>query len=435
MQFRRRLRLRIIVSFLVLGTVLCALFAGTALVMRDYLEDRLIGARLTKELNEYVNQFRKHPDLNQWAFSGIRGYLFSKRNFDEVPAAWRGLSEGVHDIQTGGQAFKIAVRKDPDLWAFLVYKVPERPKAEYLVIGFLIVGVLIFSVLALLLGIWSSRRVMSPVTDLARRITNLSREKRHEPLAPHYADDEVGQLAEALDEYADRLKEVVARDREFNADVSHELRTPLAVIRSASELLLAQNDLSAKTRTRLERIERAARQSTELTTAMLHLVREQKSDAGEVQDVDKIVRQVVDFQRPQLGSKPVDVRVRVLEPLYVQAPAASLSVALGNLVANAFKYTSRGTVNVTVLADRVVIEDTGSGIEDTDLPNVFERHFRGHDVSGKGSGLGLAIVERLCRLYGWEISVAPRHGGGTKAELGFGDSVFVEPAPARAGEA
>ena len=59
-------------------------------------------------------------------------------------------------------------------------------------------------------------------------------------LAPHFPDDEVGQLAEALDDYAARLTEVVQRDREFNADVSHELRTPLAVIRGAAELLLSQ---------------------------------------------------------------------------------------------------------------------------------------------------------------------------------------------------
>lgn len=425
MHYRRRLRLRIIVSFLIFGTVLSGLFAVSALLMRDYLEDRLIGARLTDELNEFVTQFREQPALNRWEFSGVRGYLFSKRKFDNVPPEWAKLNEGVHDITEGEQSYKIAVRKDPKLWAFLVYSISRPPQAQYLIIAFFLVAVLIFSVLSLLLGIWSSRRVMSPVSDLAERIGDLSREQRHEPLAQHYADDEVGRLAAALDEYAERLKAVVQRDREFNADVSHELRTPLTVIQSAAELLLAQPNLSGKTRTRLKRIERAARQSAELTTALLHLVREQKAEpaAGETCNVKAIVEQVVDSHRPQLGSKPVEVRVRALEPLYVEAPEASLSVAIGNLVGNAFKYTAKGSVTITLLGDRVVIEDTGSGIETEDLPNVFERHFRGGGAMGKGSGLGLAIVQRLCQLYGWEVAVSPRHGGGTSVEMRFGDSV------------
>ena len=58
----------------------------------------------------------------------------------------------------------------------------------------------------------------------------------------------MGELAKALDDYSDRLTDVVQRDREFNADVSHELRTPLAVIRSAVELLLSKPELDERTR-------------------------------------------------------------------------------------------------------------------------------------------------------------------------------------------
>ena len=63
--------------------------------------------------------------------------------------------------------------------------------------------------------------------DLAARLDTLSEESRPERLSEHFADDEVGQLAAALDSYADRLHHLVERDREFNADVSHELRSPL----------------------------------------------------------------------------------------------------------------------------------------------------------------------------------------------------------------
>src|SRR5690606_38145039 len=88
-------------------------------------------------------------------------------------------------------------------------------------------------------------------------------------LASHFPDDEVGQLASALDDYSARLTEVVQRDREFNADVSHELRTPLAVIRGAAELLLSRPDIDDKTRARVHRIQRAEQQCTDLISALL----------------------------------------------------------------------------------------------------------------------------------------------------------------------
>ncbi|TQC54758.1 histidine kinase dimerization/phospho-acceptor domain-containing protein, partial [Pantoea dispersa] len=84
------------------------------------------------------------------------------------------------------------------------------------------------------------------------------------PLAPHFPDDEVGQLAEALDDYSARLTEVVQRRAHFNADVSHELRTPLAVIRGATELLLTRPNLEFKSRRRLQRIQRAEQQCSDL---------------------------------------------------------------------------------------------------------------------------------------------------------------------------
>ena len=84
--------------------------------------------------------------------------------------------------------------------------------------------------LSLLIGRWLSIRVMSPVIDLAERVQQMRQTGKPEPLAPHFANDEVGQLAAALDDYSDKLTALVERDREFNADVSHELRTPLAVI-------------------------------------------------------------------------------------------------------------------------------------------------------------------------------------------------------------
>jgi signal transduction histidine kinase len=214
---------------------------------------------------------------------------------------------------------------------------------------------------------------------------------------------------------------MVQRDREFNADVSHELRTPLAVIASTTELLQASPDLAGKPRERLHRIERAVRQSTELIDALLLLSRRERQAPtdGETTDVARVVEQVVDTQRPHVANKPVSVRVEVEQPLEAAAPSSVVSVALGNLIGNAFKYTQSGEVIVTVGHGRVTVEDTGPGINPEDAEKLFERGVRGTTV-GKGGGLGLAIVRRLCELYGWKVSLAPRPQGGATATIEFG---------------
>ncbi|MEP6511726.1 MAG: HAMP domain-containing sensor histidine kinase, partial [Dokdonella sp.] len=218
-----------------------------------------------------------------------------------------------------------------------------------------------------------------------------------------------------------RLTEMVERDREFNADVSHELRTPLAVIASTTELLQSSPDLTEKLSLRLKRIERAVRQSSELIDALLLLSRRERQapNDGETTDVARVVEQVVDAQRPHIGNKPVDVRVEIEEPLETAAPSSVVAVALSNLIGNAFKYTQAGEVIINVGHSRVTIEDTGPGIDAEDAEKLFERGVRGTKV-GKGGGLGLAIVRRLCELYGWKVSLAPRPQGGATATLEFG---------------
>ena len=426
MRFRRRLRSRIIISFALFGLSLTALFAVATVYMRTRLEDQLINTTLERELKNFVDFKRDNPDPGaRWTMSVYDALIVRPNKTAIVPFAWQKYDTGVYDIEDIGRGsrirpYKLAVYKDADYWAFLRFDISAQKLSERQLLTVLLAAVLVFAVFSLVIGVWLSARVMSPVTDLARRVREMSRSGRPERLKSYFPDDEVGQLAAALDDYSTRLTEMVQRDREFNADVSHELRTPLAVIASTTELLQASPDLSAKPRERLKRIERAVRQSTELIDALLLLSRRERQAPtdGETTDVARVVEQVVDAQRPHVASKPVEVRVDVEEPLAVAAPSSVVSVALANLIGNAFKYTPSGEVIVTVGHGRITVEDTGPGIKAEDAEKLFERGIRGTEV-GKGGGLGLAIVRRLCELYGWHVSLAPRPQGGATATLDF----------------
>ncbi len=427
MRYRRRLRSRLIFSFGLLGFALTATFALATLYLRDLTEDDVIGNALLENINDYARQFYEDPaGAGGVPLERIQGRVFSRAKFANVPTEWAELENGVHQLigedEHGREVpYKLAVRKDADFWFFVRYENARDVATQQRLTWALVGAVLAFSFFSLVLGLWSSRRVMRPVSELARRIGDLRDGRDRKRLAEWFADDEVGQLASAFDEYADRLSKANRRDREFNADVSHELRTPLAVIRGAAELLLAKPDLDEKTRTRLKRIDRAAQQCTDLTVALLMLSRNERGRGRT--DIRKLVEQLVEANRAQLTGKPVLITVDGGEDVYVDAPEAILAVAIGNLVGNACKYTQQGEVRICISAERVQVFDSGLGLSAEDAARLFERGYRGSGAGGtSGGGIGLSIVGRLCHLYGWKVDVAPRPEGGAVATLVYGES-------------
>jgi len=430
-KFRRRLRSRIIISFALFGFGLTALFAVASIYLRSRLEDQLINNGLAREVKNFVDFKRENPDPNApYKLSSYDIDIKGANFFANVPFDRRQYDQtGVYDIEELGaenkiRPYKLAVYKDENYWAFLRYDISTQKLNERQLLTALGISVLLFALLSLLIGRWLSRRVMSPVTDLARRIRTLRQTGKPEPLAPQFADDEVGELATAFDDYSKRITAIVVRDRDFNADVSHELRTPLAVISGTTELLLSSDKIDDKVRERLKRIERAAKQSTELTNALLLLSRSERGapNDGETTDVAKVAEQVIDVYRSHIGRKPIDVHLVVDQPVEVVAPSSVIAVALGNLIGNAFKYTQKGDVIITIGAGRgvVTVEDSGPGIKAEEAEKLFQRGVRGESSEGtKGAGLGLAIVIRLCQLYDWRVALAPRPQGGAVATLDF----------------
>ncbi|UNK50848.1 HAMP domain-containing histidine kinase [Lysobacter sp. S4-A87] len=430
-RFRRQLRSRIILAFVLLGFGLTALFAWATNWTRNRVENQIIEDVMNRNIDVAARQFEQNPDNPQFAVDQIRAYVYTSDKFDSVRVnwpEWYELADGIYGmtgVDPDGNPFsyKLAVRKTPKAWFFLAYDMSQATRGETQFQRAIWASVFLFTVLSLLVGWWSASRVMSPVSELANRLKLSGRSSEPENLASHFPDDEVGQLAEALDDYAERLTTVVQRDREFNADVSHELRTPLAVVKGAVELLLSRPDVDDKTRNRLLRIQRAEQQCTDLISALLLLSRNERGHGAT--DVAKVAEQLLDAHRAQLGGKPLDLRVEGERGLVVDAPEAAVSVALGNLIGNAVKYSNEGEVVVRLGRQSVEVIDSGPGLSAEDAAKLFERGYRGtHAAHSQGGGIGLSIVRRLCALYGWEVQVRPGETRGVVATLAFTEGVF-----------
>ena len=426
--YRRRLRSRIILSFLLLGFGLTSLFAAATLYIRSKLESQLIEKTLEREVSNLVGQVEQNPNEAPF-FLIFDARTWSEKNAYKLDPLYRTLPPGIHDVRQQSEDgvwhdYKVAIKQgvSPDGTPFtslVRYDVTgateTAEKLRYAIFG----AVVAFTLFSLLVGWWAASRVMSPVTELARRLRRSGRSSEPEALASHFAEDEVGELAKALDDYAERLTDVVKRDREFNADVSHELRTPLAVIRGAAELLLAKSELDDKTRTRLQRIQRAEQQCTDLISALLLLSRNERGHGAA--DVGKLAEQLLDAHRGQLMGKPLVLRVDDAQgQVIVDAPDAAVTVALSNLIGNAVKYTQQGDVVVRLRANAVDVIDSGPGLSAEDAARLFERGYRGsHAEHTQGGGIGLSIVRRLCALYGWRVRVVPGEERGVIATLEF----------------
>ena len=115
--------------------------------------------------------------------------------------------------------------------------------------------------------------------------------------------------------------------------------------------------------------------------------------------------------------------------LRVQAPESVLSIVLGNLLGNAFSYTSNGSIQVTVDSNKILVADTGVGMDTNTIDQAFEPFFRADaengtyqntgQSDGQHQGLGLAIVKHSCQNYGWEIELESEQGSGTRVTIRF----------------
>jgi signal transduction histidine kinase len=426
-RFRRQLRSRIILSFVLLGFGLTALFAFATNWTRNRVENQLVEDVMNTNIDAYAEQYYAAPGVNpSISVQQMYGRVVKRENFEALRAEqpeWYRFGDGIHSVSGTDPdgtpfAYKLAVRKTPREWFFLAYDMTQATRGEAQFNRAIFGSVLLFTLLSLLVGWWAASRVMSPVSELARRLKESGGSSQPELLATHFPEDEVGQLAEALDDYSARLTEVVQRDREFNADVSHELRTPLAVIKGAVELLLSRPDLDDKTRNRVLRIQRAEQQCTDLISALLLLSRNERGHGAT--DVGRIAEQLLDVHRAQIVGKPLELQIEGHSELVVDAPESAVAVALGNLIGNAVKYTKSGAVIVRMLPQSVEVIDSGPGLSAEDAAKLFERGYRGtHAGHSQGGGIGLSIVRRLCALYGWNVRVTPGEEQGVVATLKF----------------
>lgn len=289
-----------------------------------------------------------------------------------------------------------------------------RPSRDSIITA-LIAMSLIIAVFMAAIGWWLAHRAMKPLSTLAR---DVAKAESAIPAirARDYPGNEIGMLAEALEQAFARIRGFVDRERAFTRDASHELRTPLAVVRGAAEVIALNRDLPSDLAEPLRRIETATTDMALALDQLLALARESDGVVKERVALRPMVEKAIAWARVRYPKSAIAASIRIDEGLAVMAHPTSLQLVLNNLIGNCFQHVGTGRLMVDFADGRLSIADDGPGLATPGDP--FVPFAKGHASSG--SGLGLDISRRLCAAAGIGLTLgASEPGQGAQFILAF----------------
>jgi len=318
---------------------------------------------------------------------------------------------------TGGTPVTIVIARDmTDRWRLL-----DRYRERLYGFGF--AGML----LAFLMSWLLVRESLRPLREMAARAATVTVDRLDTPIEIERAPSELQALTKSLNAMLDRLHGGFERMSQYTADLAHDMRTPLGNLRGATEVALARPrntaEYEALLESNLEECERLSR----MIESVIFLARAEHpqfmTTLAEF-DTQDALAQIADYFEGLADDAGVHIVVRGKGRL--RADKELFRRAVGNLLANALRYTPRGgeitmSVEEKSAAIEVTVANPGTPIDAALLERIFDRFYRA-DASrhsepraGASAGLGLAIVRTIMTL----------HGGSARAESDAAGTRFI----------
>jgi signal transduction histidine kinase len=276
--------------------------------------------------------------------------------------------------------------------------------------------------LALILGVVLAQSLTQPLQELKDATQAMSRGQLGRQV-PIRTRDELGELAESFNTMSVKLAHENQLRRQMTADIAHDLRTPLSVL---SGYIEAMRDGVLKPQP--ERFETMYHEIEHLKHLVEDLRTLSLADAGELPlqlqplQPGDLLKRAQEFFRHPAELLLVELSVEVEQGLPdLMADVERMMQVMENIISNALRYSQPGEAIELKAAAReggvvLIVQDHGKGISPEDLPNIFNRFYRGdkaRSVDQEESGLGLAIARAIVQAHGGEISVESKLGAGT----------------------
>jgi signal transduction histidine kinase len=434
------LQFRLLVAFTLVilittGTVFFFVSQTTGGEIRQYWEhsEQIRTRRMQFELSRYYHQQGDwegiQPFVEQWGGLYGRRIILSDASGVVVADSQGDLLGELYHPDSPGRVLSPPWTEDvigtlyisPEPSAGVESTSPHRLSEA---IGrFLLWGGLLAVAIALIITFILSRRILAPVKTLtltARRLGKGDLSQRTQ----FKGKGELGELAQAFNSMASDLERAEKLRQNMVADIAHELRTPLSNIRGYLE---AVRDGVIKPDA--DTIHSLDEEATLLSRLVDDLHELSLAEAGELtlvcqaEDIAELINETVAAVQSQAEAKGLSVSIDLPDKLpAVNIDSHRISQVLRNLLENAVAHTAKGDA-ITVSARQqgswveVSVADTGEGIPDEDLSNIFERFYRVDKSRARatgGSGLGLTIAKRLVEAHGGKIEVQSELGKGSR---------------------
>jgi two-component system OmpR family sensor kinase/two-component system sensor histidine kinase BaeS len=266
------------------------------------------------------------------------------------------------------------------------------------------------------------RRVISPIDDLLEASDSVA-DGDFSVRVPERGSPEMVALVSSFNAMVRQLELQANQRNELMADLTHELRTPITVIQGNIEGII--DGVYERDDAHLKALLEETRQLSSLIEDLRTLG---LAESGALQlhreatDLALLTSETLAAYRPQIEAAGITLNLTAADDIPpINVDPLRFREVLTNLIANALRYTPSGeTIEVQIEQEetdrvRLVVVDTGSGIDPQDLPHIFERFYKSADSGG--SGLGLAIAKKLVEAHGGEISAESDHDQGTQITI------------------
>jgi len=332
------------------------------------------------------------------------------------------------------QRKKISRHIDQQLRNLLILSTKDRNRklqesrdmvAKILTINIVSATLVVF--LVIIITYVNARKINLPIKLLQEKTKDIAAGKFGEVMEIS-SPPEIGELADAFNVMSDRLKELDQIKIDYISHLSHKLRTPLTVIKEAS--LMLQQGIFAGFPEKQEELFKVIREECErLISSVNRILDFSRMEAGDMYfsfqlaEIYPVIEKSIAKFSPLMQNKKINI-VRSIPPDIspLRMDVERIEEVLENLLGNAWKYTQPGgTITLSAIPNHekgeieISVADTGVGIPEDGLRQVFEKFKRVDDRRGaiRGTGLGLAIVRHIINTHGGRIWVASKIGEGS----------------------
>lgn len=274
---------------------------------------------------------------------------------------------------------------------------------------------------AVFAGIIFAKKISVPVVSVTNITKEISNGNYNKKIDTNEDTTEIAQLVQAVNHMSYMLNEQENIRKRLTSDVAHELRTPVANV-SANIEAMVEGALEPDN-ARLESCYNELLRITDIISDLekLSQIENEKLVLERTSvDVKELCESVIQAFKAQLESKQISCTVNA-DHVSLMADRNRLYQVMANLISNAIKYTQNGgCINVDVVDNKdfvaISVKDNGIGINESDLPFIFERFYRTDKSRNRitgGAGIGLAIVKAIVLAHGGEVSVESKESVGS----------------------